>query len=126
MTLNVILRILFLILVYVVYEFLISRFNFIKIYTKNGVYKRLFIRRIEESALDYDIDNRAASIKEKIAKRLNEQLKEKLNIEFNLDEYNLELESTPSFTIYTWVTLISKNPKEELRENQLYKVEIIF
>lgn len=126
MTLNVILRILFLILVYVVYEFLISRFNFIKIYTKNGVYKRLFIRRIEESALDYDIDNRAASIKEKIAKRLNEQLKDKLNIEFNLDEYNFELESTPSFTIYTWKTLISKNPKEELRENQLYKAEIIF
>ena len=125
MTLSIVLRILFLIVVYVVYEFLISRFNFIKIYTKNGVYKRLFIRRIEESALDYDINNRA-SIKEKIAKRLNEQLKEKLNIEFNLDEYNLELESTPSFAIYTWVALISKNPKEELRENQLYKAEIIF
>ena len=125
MTLSVVLRILFLITVYIVYEFLISRFNFIKICTKNGVYKRLFIRRVEESALDYDINSRA-SIKEKIAKRLNEQLKDRLNIEFNLDEYNLELESTPSFTIYTWKTLISKKPKEELRENQMYKVETIF
>lgn len=125
MTLNIILRILFLIAVYIVYEFLISRFNFIKIYTKNGVYKHLFIKRIEESAIDYDINSRA-NIKEKIAKRLNEQLKDKLNIEFNLDEYNLELESTPSFTIYTWRVLISKKSKEELRENQLYKVETIF
>ena len=125
MTLNIILRILFIIVVYVVYEFLISRFNFIKIYTKNGVYKRLFIRRIEESTIDYDINSRA-SIKEKIAKRLNEQLKEKLSIEFSLDEYNLELESTLSFTIYTWKILISKKPKEGLRENQLYKAEIIF
>ena len=125
MTLNIVLRILFLILVYIVYEFLISRFNLIKICTKNGVYKRVFIRRIEESALDYDLNNKS-SIKEKIAKRLNEQLKEKLNIEFNLDEYSLELESTPSFTIYTWKTLVSKKSKEKLRENQLYKVEIIF
>ena len=125
MTLNIVLRILFLILVYIVYEFLISRFNLIKICTKNGVYKRVFIRRIEESALDYDLNNES-SIKEKIAKRLNEQLKEKLNIEFNLDEYSLELESTPSFTIYTWKTLVSKKSKEKLRENQLYKVEIIF
>ena len=125
MTLSIILRILFLVVVYIVYEFIISRFNFIKIYTKNGVYKHTFIKRIEESALDYDIDNRT-SIKEKIAKRLNEQLKGKLNIEFNLNEYDLELESTPSFTIYTWKTLISKKSKEGLRENQLYKVEIIF
>ena len=125
MTLNVILRILFLIAVYVLYEFLITKFNLIKVYTKNGVYKRIFIKRIEESAFDYSM-NAEKNIKEKIAKRLNEQLKEKLNVEFNLKEYYLELESTPSFTIYTWKTLISKNPKEELRENQLYKVEIIF
>lgn len=125
MTLNVILRILFLIAVYVLYEFLITKFNLIKVYTKNGVYKRIFIKRIEESAFDYSM-NAEKNIKEKIAKRLNEQLKEKLNVEFNLKEYYLELESTPSFTIYTWRTLISKNPKEELRENQLYKVEIIF
>lgn len=125
MTLNVILRILFLIVVYVLYEFLITKFNLIKVYTKNGVYKRIFIKRIEESAFDYSM-NAEKNIKEKIAKRLNEQLKEKLNVEFNLKEYYLELESTPSFTIYTWRTLISKNPKEELRENQLYKVEIIF
>ena len=125
MTLNVILRILFLIAVYVLYEFFVTKFNLIKVYTKNGVYKKVFIKRIEESAFDYSI-NAEKNIKEKIAKRLNEQLKEKLNVEFNLKEYYLELESTPSFTIYTWKTLISKNPKEELRENQLYKVEIIF
>lgn len=125
MTLNIVLRILFLIVIYVLYEFFITKFNLIKVYTKNGLYKRIFIKRIEESAFDYSI-NVEKSIKEKIAKRLNEQLKEKLNVEFNLKEYYLELESTPSFTIYTWRTLISKNPKEELRENQLYKVEIIF
>lgn len=107
------------------YEFFVTKFNLIKVYTKNGVYKRVLIKRIEESAFDYSW-NAEKSIKEKIAKRLNEQLKEKLNVEFNLEEYYLELESTPSFTIYTWRTLISKNPKEELRENQLYKVEIIF
>ena len=125
MTLNIVLRISFLIAVYVLYEFFVTKFNLIKVYTKNGVYKRIFIERIEESAFDYSM-NAEKNIKEKIAKRLNEQLKEKLNIEFNLKEYYLELESTPSFTIYTWRTLISKNPKEELRENQLYKVEIIF
>lgn len=125
MTLSVILRILFLIAVYVLYEFLITKFNLIKVYTKNGVYKRVLIKRIEESAFDYS-RNAEKSIKEKIAKRLNEQLKEKLNVEFNLEEYYLELESTPSFTIYTWRVLISKNPRDELRENQLYKVEIIF
>lgn len=125
MTLSVILRILFLITVYALYEFLITKYNLIKVYTKNGVYKRILIKRIEESAFDYSW-NAEKNIKEKIAKRLNEQLKEKLNVEFNLEEYYLELESTPSFTIYTWRTLISKNPKEELRENQLYKVEVIF